>query len=187
MAKETKLARIIPPIRSRRIDLVSMSPEFIAAVLEGRRAEAETLLGVALPSDYPGERERTLKIRQEQLQQDPSTQPWLLRAIISRQPRELVGHINFHAPPDASGAVEVGYMVLPGHRRRGYATEAVEALFAWAYRQHGVRRFIASVSPDNAASLGVIAKLGFVQTGSQWDDEDGEELVFETCSWAPPG
>lgn len=28
-------------------------------------------------------------------------------------------------------------------------------------------------------SLVLISKLGFVQTGVQWDERDGEELVFE--------
>lgn len=177
---------IVPPILSQRLELLSMSPEFMAAVLDGRRDKAEELIGFSLSDEWPGDRERTLRMRQDQLRADPSSQPWLLRAIVLRQPaRSLVGQINFHAPPDSRGAVEVGYSILPEHRRRGYATEAVEALFIWAYREQGVRHFIASVSPDNEASLGVIGKFGFVQTGSQWDDEDGEELVFETRSWAP--
>jgi RimJ/RimL family protein N-acetyltransferase len=49
----------------------------------------------------------------------------------------------------------------------------------WAHALHGVRRFIASVAPDNEPSLAIVRKLGFVQTGKQWDEEDGEELVFE--------
>jgi ribosomal-protein-alanine N-acetyltransferase len=35
------------------------------------------------------------------------------------------------------------------------------------------------VAPDNERSLNLIGKLGFRQTGDQWDDEDGLELVFE--------
>jgi RimJ/RimL family protein N-acetyltransferase len=90
-----------------------------------------------------------------------------------------VGHIGFHGPPDAGGRVEVGYTVLPERRRQGLATEACLALFAWARDEHGVARFRASVSPDNEPSLAVVQKLGFRQTGRQWDDVDGEELVFE--------
>jgi RimJ/RimL family protein N-acetyltransferase len=41
---------------------------------------------------------------------------------------------------------------------------------------------IASVSPENAPSLAVIRKLGFEQTGEQWDEEDGLELVFERAA-----
>jgi RimJ/RimL family protein N-acetyltransferase len=35
------------------------------------------------------------------------------------------------------------------------------------------------VSPDNLASLAVVEKLGFRQTGVQVDEIDGEEGVFE--------
>ena len=94
-------------------------------------------------------------------------------------PRTLVGRIGFHAPPDARGAVEIGYAVEPEYRGHGYATEAATDMLAWARREHGIRSFVASVSPTNAPSLAIVKKFGFVQTGVQWDDEDGEELVFE--------
>ena len=95
------------------------------------------------------------------------------------QPRTLIGRIGFHAPPDARGALEIGYAVQPAQRRRGYATEAVEAMLAWAQREHAIHHFIASISPANAASLALARTFGFAQTGVQWDDDDGEELVFE--------
>ena len=49
-------------------------------------------------------------------------------------------------------------------------------LLDWARRQ-GARRCLASVSPDNAASLAVLARLRFVHTGEQVDEVDGLELV----------
>ena len=68
--------------------------------------------------------------------------------------------------------------IFPDCRRRGYATEAVRALLAWA-EQQGTHHFIASIAPDNAASLALVRRLGFQETGRHWDDEDGEELEFE--------
>jgi RimJ/RimL family protein N-acetyltransferase len=50
---------------------------------------------------------------------------------------------------------------------------------AWAREEHGVRRFILSIAPSNEPSLAIARRLGFEQTGEQWDDEDGLELVFE--------
>jgi RimJ/RimL family protein N-acetyltransferase len=38
---------------------------------------------------------------------------------------------------------------------------------------------VASIAPDNSRSLAVARRLGFIQTGERWDDEDGLELVFE--------
>ena len=66
------------------------------------------------------------------------------------------------------------------YRRQGYAKEAVAALFDWAYRTHGIERFVASISPTNEPSLGLASQFGFVQVGEQMDDIDGLELVFET-------
>ena len=170
----------VPPIATARLDLVSLSPDVLQASLSGDRARAAALLDAALPRDWPGWAEHVMRLRLEQLANDPLSQPWLLRAIVLREPgRPIIGHIGFHAPPDARGAVEVGYAIRPEHRRRGYAYEAVQALFDWATREHSVRRFIASVSPRNEPSLRLIEKLGFNQVGTRWDERDGEESVFE--------
>jgi RimJ/RimL family protein N-acetyltransferase len=167
-------------ITTARLDLVSMSPRFMHASLAEDRATAAGVVGAELPEIWPGSTARTMRWRLEQLAVDPSEQPWLLRAIVLRQPvRRVIGHIGFHAPPDARRAVEVGYTVEAEYRRQGYALEAVKALFSWAEREHDIHHFVASVSPTNVASLGLVHKLGFVQTGSQWDAEDGKELVFE--------
>lgn len=169
----------VPSIAAARLDLVSMSPQFLRAALAGS-ADAANLLGAPLPDAWPDGTAARFQRRLEQLRADPAAQPWLLRAMVLREPvRRVVGYINFHAPPDARGAVEVGYNVLEGERRRGYAEESVRALFGWAQREHGVTLFIASIAPGNAPSLALARKLGFVQTGVQIDEEDGEELVFE--------
>jgi [ribosomal protein S5]-alanine N-acetyltransferase len=169
----------VPTIQSARLDLVSLSPAFLRASLEGRLDEAERLLGAVLPPDWPGDRARTVRWRLDDLTVNPGAQPWLLRAIVLREPeRTMIGHTGFHDPPGPEGKVEVGYSIRPEYRRRGYAVEAVEALFAWARREHGIQRFVASVGPWNEPSLGLVRKMGFVQTGVQMDEYDGEELVF---------
>jgi [ribosomal protein S5]-alanine N-acetyltransferase len=170
---------IVPTIQAARVDLVSVSVAFMRASLEGRVRVAADLLGAALPPDWPVGREQTLRFRLADLTVDPSAQPWLLRAIVLRAEGRMIGHVGFHDPPGPERRVEVGYSVYPEYRRRGYAQEAVEALFTWATREHGITRFRASVSPTNEPSLGLVKKLGFRQTGSQIDELDGLELVFE--------
>jgi RimJ/RimL family protein N-acetyltransferase len=177
---------LVPTIGTARLDLVSMSPDFLRASLDGRLADAERLLGASLPPDWPGERARTVRMRLDELTANPAAQPWLLRAIVLREPtRRLIGHINFHDPPAPDRKVEVGYSVWPEYRRHGFAQEAVEALLGWATAEHGIRHFVASVGPWNTPSLGLVHKIGFVQTGVRMDDEDGEELVFELQIPAP--
>jgi [ribosomal protein S5]-alanine N-acetyltransferase len=175
-----------PSIVSQRLELVPLTPEVIDELLAGRGEEAGALAGIQVPDGWPDEHDhRFLRLRADQTRKDPAWEQWLVRALALREPgRPMVGHAGFHGPPGINGshavdAVEVGYTVFEGFRGRGYATEAARALIAWAQAEHGVHRFIASVAPDNVPSLALVRRLGFVQTGSQWDEEDGEELVFE--------
>jgi RimJ/RimL family protein N-acetyltransferase len=98
--------------------------------------------------------------------------------------RRVIGSIGFHGRPDAEGRLEVGYSVDPPYRRQGYARECVRAMFDWAFSKHGITTFIASISPDNEASLRLTEQFGFVRVGEQIDEIDGLEYVFET-TWPP--
>ena len=122
--------------------------------------------------------EHVLGLRHGQLTADPTEEPWLYRAAVLRETGRVVGRVGFHAPPDADGAVEIGYSVAPAHRRQGLATEMAVGLIGWGASQ-GARTCIASVRPDNAPSLALIRRLGFVRTGEQMDEIDGLEWVFE--------
>ena len=173
------------PIRSERLELVALSAPFLEALLAGRVADAGAVAGIAIPAGWPDDHDRRfLELRAAQMRAEPAREQWV-RAVVARQPdRPMIGHAGFHGPPGTNGprtpgALELGYTIFPSFRGRGYATEAASALMRWAEQAHGVRHFIASAAPDNAPSLAVLRKLGFVQTGTQWDDEDGKELVFE--------
>jgi RimJ/RimL family protein N-acetyltransferase len=72
----------------------------------------------------------------------------------------IVGSICLKHPPDAEGAVEVGYGIAPSHRRRGLATAAVTALLPLAYAA-GASVVIADTEPHNVASIGVLERTGF--------------------------
>jgi [ribosomal protein S5]-alanine N-acetyltransferase len=177
----------VPPIRTARFELVSMSMRFMRLLLARDVDGASTELGVRVPVELPEQLDNFLQFRIVDLEEDPAAQPWLGRAIVHTQPdgsRRFVGTVGFHSPPDADGRVEVGYRVEPEYRRQGVASEVVRGLFDWAAREHGVRRFRASVAPDNVPSRAIVSRLGFRQTGVQIDDVDGEELVFELDDWS---
>ncbi|MBI5947081.1 MAG: GNAT family N-acetyltransferase [Chloroflexi bacterium] len=171
-------------IECPRLELVLLSPEFLAALLEGRRDEAQALVPFVLPESWPEEHEAHFRMRLKQMQDDPATAGWLVRAMVLKGSRQAVGRIGFHGPPGVNcrqdpAAVEIGYDVDAGSRRRGYAAEAAGALVSWALAQPGISRVLASISPTNEPSLGLVRKLGFVEVGTGWDDEDGEQVVFE--------
>src|SRR4051812_33716175 len=119
-----------------------------------------------------------------ELRANPALEPWLLRGMIRRHDRTMVGRIGFHTAPDpeylapAGGGIELGYVVFSGHRRRGYAREAITGMMGWAHAEHRVSRFVLSISPSNIPSLALAAHLGFTRIGSHMDEEDGPEEVF---------
>lgn len=177
------MSEALAPIATARLSLLLLTPPVMEAILAGDSEAAGRALGCHVPVDWPGDDMGLLRLRFEQARRRPDELPWLLRAMVLRDgTNELVGHINFHGAPDDAGIAELGYTVLPAHRRRGYARESVLAMMAWASEEHGVRRFRLSIAPTNVPSLALARSLGFRQTGVQWDEEDGEELVFETMN-----
>jgi hypothetical protein len=76
----------VPTIRTPRLDLVSMTPEFMDAVLGGRLGEAQEELGAALPTgSIDAALERFLGHRVGQLRGDPDVQKWLARAMVRKR------------------------------------------------------------------------------------------------------
>jgi RimJ/RimL family protein N-acetyltransferase len=62
---------------------------------------------------------------------------------------------------DALEDADIGYAFLPAAWSRGYASEAAEAVLAHGQRAFGLSRVVAIATPDNAASIRVLTRLGF--------------------------
>lgn len=161
-----------------------MTPAFLECTCRGRRAEAEAIIGIRIPALW-FECGSFAALRLRQFESGATSRPWLPRAIVVRGSGEMAGYIGFHTPPAPDylkdlcpRGVEFGYTVFPAFRRQRVAWEASRALMRWATREHGVTSFVVSVSPLNAASLALVAKLGFRRIGSHVDDEDGPEDIF---------
>jgi ribosomal-protein-alanine N-acetyltransferase len=164
-------------VTSATVDLVILSADALQALVAGDLAAASAEAGVELPQEFLADT-WLWSLRLGQMIGEPACAPWLVRAVVPRPGRVAVGHAGFHGPPDERGMVEVGYRVVPEHRRRGYARAALAALLEYA-REHGAHVARASISPGNAPSLALAASFGFVGAGEQWDERDGRELVFE--------
>jgi RimJ/RimL family protein N-acetyltransferase len=179
----------VPTILSERLELVSMSPDFIEALLRGSATDE----AVQTPEWWPDDHDRGfLELRLRQMRENPGFQEWSVRAVVLPDgERPMIGHAGFHGPPGTNAiraprAVELGYTIFEPFRGRGYATEAARALIEWADAKHGIRHFVASVGPWNEPSLAMMRRLGFEQTGRHWDDVDGEELEFQLKLSAAP-
>ena len=71
---------------------------------------------------------------------------------------------------------EVGFLLHPDHWGKGLAHEAMTAVIAHLFTTHQVPDLVAEADPRNAASLRLLGRLGFVETGRaertlKWRDE----------------
>ncbi|WNV74908.1 GNAT family N-acetyltransferase [Geodermatophilus sp. DSM 44513] len=163
-----------------RVEVRQLPGPVLAALADGDLAAAGAGSPVPLPPSFAGPRWAPVwRLRAEQVTADPGSAAWVTGVVWDPDRRLTVGRAGFHGPPDARGMVEVGYEVLPEHRRRGYARAALAALLDRARREPDVRVVRVSIAPDNAASLAVVAPFGFRRVGEQVDEEDGPETVFE--------
>ena len=84
---------------------------------------------------------------------------WLL---LRKADRTVVGAADFKAPPNARGEVEIGYGLGGAHERRGYMTEAVDALCDWALQREDVESVLAETERKNRPSQNVLRRCRFV-------------------------
>lgn len=75
--------------------------------------------------------------------------------------------------------VDLGFALLPEHRRRGYAREAAEATIMFAHEQLGIERLVAIVSPENTASIRLLEGLDFRSRGPV-EHPDGDDVHLYT-------
>jgi len=100
--------------------------------------------------------------------------PWLFGFNArARDTGALIGGCGFKGPPDADGIVEITYGVDAAHQKRGYATEAAQALIAFAFGSSFVRVVRAHTRTGNIASERVLEKCGFERIGEVIEPEDG--------------
>ena len=91
-------------------------------------------------------------------------------AIVQKESMEPIGCICYYTPDESNIGIfpndaEVGYWVARPYWNRGIATEALQLLIDYCFRQRGFRTLWADYFPDNQASGRVMQKCGFKDTG----------------------
>ena len=88
-----------------------------------------------------------------------------------------IGKAGSWAPP------EVGFLLHPEFWGMGLMTEAMTALIPHLFARHPVDRLTADVDPRNSASISLLTRLGFLETGRaertlRWRDEWCDSVYF---------
>ncbi|MFJ9641139.1 GNAT family N-acetyltransferase [Streptomyces sp. NPDC101178] len=92
----------------------------------------------------------------------------------------LVGHAEIK-PTEASGGHEIIYALAPSAWGRGLGTELALALVAHGSDTLGLTEVHATVAAENAASLAVLGRIGFVHVRDiQEDDGSTTRLLTRT-------
>jgi [ribosomal protein S5]-alanine N-acetyltransferase len=158
---------IASPIRTARLELVAATPATLRADLSDP-VTLDSCLQARVPEHWPPEFYDRDDIQRYLARAESSPDgEWGLRYIIETPlgedgRRSVVGVIAFASPPTADGVVEIGYAIVPAARGKGYATEATNALVAFAFRDPRVLAVVAETFPRLSASIRVLEKAGFV-------------------------
>jgi RimJ/RimL family protein N-acetyltransferase len=88
---------------------------------------------------------------------------WALDEKSSGQFIGLVGFADFRRdePAGFSGDPEIGYVIDKTVHGKGYGREAMTACMNWMDAEHGRRRTICMIEPDNIASVKIAERLGY--------------------------
>ena len=155
--------------------LVDLPLPVLTALRDDDVDSAASILGLAIPPEFAAHVEIwTFMITL--LDGQPANEGWTMNAIVSGD--TIVGNAGFKGAPDAGGDVELGYTVLPAHRRQGIAVAATRLLVERCIREPSVSGLFATIAPDNAASIATITVAGFAPAGDRIHERWGRQLVF---------
>jgi len=163
------------PLETKRLKLVPHSPQHLRALIQGPDAY-ERSLGFP-PANGLRDGIVSKEVSPEwlaQLETATTYDPWTHGfGLVHVESGTVIGMCGFKGPPGPDGTVELAYGIAPDYQGKGYATEAAQALVAYAFGSGRVRLVCAHTLPEANASTRVLTKCGFKHVGEFNDPEDG--------------
>lgn len=89
----------------------------------------------------------------------------LILALTLRTTGDVIGDCTLCRVDESNRRAEIGFCLQRPHWGRGYMREAVSALLDHAFDTLSLHRIEADIDPRNAASAGLLERLGFVREG----------------------
>lgn len=81
--------------------------------------------------------------------------------IVLKSENRIIGGLGLAGEPNANGEAEAGYLIDKRYHRRGYASEALQAITRWVFGHDNVHALIAHTYDGNTASKNLLNKNGF--------------------------
>ncbi|MFD7555610.1 GNAT family N-acetyltransferase [Streptomyces sp. NPDC059835] len=144
----------------RRVRLRGIEPDDWSAFM--RFAEDEERLGDLLNPPRSAEEFRAWAKEQAAAKSDGDCFGLAIEAVDTR---EIVGAVGSHHADPRAGWFEYGVTMEAGHRRKGYASEAVVMLLRFMFDERRFHKCGARIFADNEGSLAFQRRLGFVEEG----------------------
>ncbi|MFD3447521.1 GNAT family N-acetyltransferase [Microbacteriaceae bacterium 4G12] len=146
-------------IETKHLYMIPFTLELVEATILGKSV-LEQHIPYKVSTEWPlPDYAEVLPFKIERLQKQPDRSKWS-RLIIHKQDGLIIGDIGFKGGPNEAGTVDIGYSIVPSYRKKGYATESVESMIAWALSQAEVKRVTADCLEHNLASIRVLQKAG---------------------------
>jgi len=95
---------------------------------------------------------------------DPDRAGWFQDAVELAESRTLIGDVYVHLH-DNLKQTEIGFTVAATYQGRGHATKAVGAVLDRLFRERGLHKVTGEGDARNAASAGLLERLGFTREG----------------------
>ena len=139
-------------LRTERLRLVPLDAEEMRLLVEDWPALQRRMGARPGPAWMTDQRtlDAALRHRERMLREPDAWRWWTFWQVVLAPDGESIGLVDFKGPPGPEGGVAIGCSFAPAHWGRGYATEAVGPLVAWALG-HASVRFVAA--DTDAANL----------------------------------
>lgn len=93
--------------------------------------------------------------------------------FIEKSTNQVIGDGGYKGNPNPTGEVEIGYEIIESKRKKGYATEAINALIDWGITKPEIKCITAKCHENNIASQNLLQKLQFA-----WVDKEDEMDIY---------
>ena len=136
-----------------------------------QRADADTLFFYRAPPEvyqyqgFAAANEQQQAVFWQMLAEQPDLpDSWFQLAICLAENQTMIGDLGLHFLTDTA-QVEIGITLAPAFQGRGYASEAMSAVFDYLFTHLHKHRITASIDPRNLKSIALVRKMGMRQEG----------------------